>query len=133
MTIAPETVNRLPTEEFAKYEKDDKLILLSTGEQGIAIKNDTLPSAKQKYLIYAENVTIAEDIVIPGKTLILCCSNLKVSKKARINANGSKGLAGKTGVGNGEVPHSLCSKSTGGTPRGIPGESSASSSVVTSL
>lgn len=59
-------------------------------------------SIKQTHLVYAENITIAEDIIIPGKTFILCRSYLKVSKKACINANGKKGLAGKTGVGNGE-------------------------------
>jgi hypothetical protein len=38
MTNVPEIVNRLPTDEFAKYEKNDRFLLLSTGSQGITIK-----------------------------------------------------------------------------------------------
>jgi hypothetical protein len=95
-------VNQLPSDDYAKYEKEDKLLLLSTSKQGITIRKDTLPLDKQTYLVYAEHVKLVGDIVLPGKDLVLCCSNLTVEKKAKIDVSRENGLAGSTTVGTAE-------------------------------
>ena len=70
-------------------------VLLDVSDRGIYLPSDFGPSSNisnENILIYAENITITDDIQWPGKNVSIACSNLTLQKSSiTIDVSGSLG------------------------------------------
>ncbi|KAK0651242.1 hypothetical protein B0T16DRAFT_453737 [Cercophora newfieldiana] len=82
--MAPSDVNQTRHFDNAKAAPDSAFVLLDVSDSGVTLPDDlgdsSIDISQQNLFVFAEVVTITDDIVWHGHNLIICCSSLNLGR-----------------------------------------------------